>query len=99
MHLFAILLSAMASWYGPGLYGNNLGCGGRLTTSTFGVAHKYLRCGTRLVICYRRCRSVTVIDRGPYVAGREFDLTNPVRVAIGAPYGVFRVRYRIINGR
>jgi hypothetical protein len=33
---------ALASWYGPGLYGNALGCGGRLSPGTIGVAHKSL---------------------------------------------------------
>lgn len=74
-----------ASWYGPGLYGNGLACGGRLTTGTWGVAHKTLPCGTRLVLCYRRCVQATVIDRGPYVRGRDFDLTFPVKQAIGMP--------------
>jgi rare lipoprotein A (peptidoglycan hydrolase) len=67
---------ARASWYGPGLYGNHLACGGRLTPGTIGVAHKWLRCGTRLTICFRgRCARASVVDRGPYVYGREFDLT------------------------
>lgn len=88
--------TAVASWYGPGLYGNPLACGGRLTTSTFGVAHKTLPCGTRVRLCARRCTTARVIDRGPYVAGRTFDLTAPVRAAIGsAPVAV--VRYRIIG--
>ena len=39
---------ALASWYGPGLYGNALGCGGRLSPGTIGVAHKSLPCGTKL---------------------------------------------------
>jgi rare lipoprotein A (peptidoglycan hydrolase) len=68
-----------ASWYGPGLYGNHLGCGGNLGHGTWGVAHKSLPCGTRLVVCYRHyCTRVRVIDRGPYVAGRDFDLTAAV---------------------
>lgn len=44
----------LASWYGPGLYGNRMACGGRLTTSTWGVAHKALPCGTRVLITERR---------------------------------------------
>lgn len=96
MHIIASMLTAIASWYGPGLYGNSMGCGGTLTRATIGVAHKTLRCGTRIHLCYRRCRVVRVVDRGPYIAGRTFDLTNPARVAIGAPYGVFTVRYRIL---
>ena len=67
---------ARVSWYGPGLYGNRLGCGGRLTTRTLGVAHKTLPCGTKVTLRYRgRSVRVPVVDRGPYVAGREFDLT------------------------
>jgi peptidoglycan lytic transglycosylase len=67
---------AQASWYGPGLYGNHLGCGGTLTSSRLGVANKSLPCGTKLTLRHgRRVVRVRVIDRGPYVAGREFDLT------------------------
>jgi rare lipoprotein A len=68
---------ASASWYGPGLYGNRLGCGGTLTTGRVGVAHKTLPCGTKLRLRHRgRTVSVRVIDRGPYVGGREYDLTE-----------------------
>lgn len=88
---------AFASWYGPGLYGNNLACGGRLSTTTLGVAHKSLRCGTRLRLCFRRCANVRVVDRGPFVAGREFDLTSATKNRVGFPNGVARVRYKIIR--
>jgi rare lipoprotein A len=68
---------AIASWYGPGLYGNPLGCGGTLYPGRIGVAHKTLPCGARLTL-RRGNRTVRarVIDRGPYVGGREFDLTE-----------------------
>jgi rare lipoprotein A len=66
-----------ASWYGPGLYGNKLGCGGRLTPGQIGVAHKSLPCGAKLTLRKGdRSVRVRVIDRGPYVGGREFDLTE-----------------------
>ena len=69
--------AAYASWYGPGLYGNRLGCGGRLRPGRLGVAHKTLPCGTKLTLRHRgRTVRVRVIDRGPYVGGREFDLTE-----------------------
>jgi rare lipoprotein A len=71
---------ATASWYGPGLYGNHLGCGGRLYPTTLGVANKTLPCATRLTLRHGAHRvHVRVIDRGPYVAGREFDLTAATR--------------------
>jgi rare lipoprotein A (peptidoglycan hydrolase) len=67
---------AQASWYGPGLYGGHLGCGGTLTPGRLGVANKSLPCGTPLTLRHDgRSLRVRVIDRGPYVAGREFDLT------------------------
>ncbi len=72
--------SAFASWYGPGLYGNRTACGQTLTPSTLGVAHKSMPCGTKLKLRRgSRTVSVKVIDRGPYVGGREFDLTEATR--------------------
>jgi rare lipoprotein A (peptidoglycan hydrolase) len=67
---------AHASWYGPGLYGNQLGCGGRLRVGSVGVANKTLPCGTKVTLRHHgRVLRVRVIDRGPYVGGREYDLT------------------------
>ena len=75
---------AAASWYGPGLYGNALGCGGRLGTGTLGVAHKTLPCGTKVTLRYRgRSVTVPVVDRGPYAGGREFDLTGATKQRLG----------------
>jgi rare lipoprotein A len=75
---------AVVSWYGPGLYGNKLSCGGRLTPGTLGVAHKTLPCGTRVTMRRGdRVVRVPVVDRGPYVGGREFDLTAATRARLG----------------
>ena len=79
-----IFRPAEASYYGPGLYGNGVACGGTLQPSTMGVAHKSLPCGTKLTIRYHgRQVKAKVIDRGPYVAGREFDLTEAVKNKLG----------------
>ena len=67
---------AGATWYGPGLYGNDTACGQRLTPSIVGVAHKDLPCGTTVKFVYRGRSIVTqVIDRGPYSRGNSWDLT------------------------
>lgn len=67
---------AQASWYGPGLYGGHLGCGGTLNPGRLGVANKSLPCGSKITLRHGgHTLRVRVIDRGPYVAGREFDLT------------------------
>jgi rare lipoprotein A len=74
---------AAVSWYGPGLYGNKLSCGGHLTPGTVGVAHKTLPCGTRVTLRRGdRVIRVRVVDRGPYVGGREFDLTSATRAKL-----------------
>jgi rare lipoprotein A len=72
---------AEASWYGGG---GGLACGGSLTNATMGVANKTLPCGTLVTLRYNgRSIRVPVIDRGPYVAGREFDLTQATKQALG----------------
>ena len=66
-----------ASWYGPGLYGGQLSCGGTLDAGDMGVAHRSLPCGTKVTLRHQgRVVRVPVIDRGPYVGGREYDLTE-----------------------
>ena len=73
-----------ASYYGPGLYGNKLACGGRLQPGTIGVAHKTLPCGTKITLHNKgRTLTVKVIDRGPYVGGRYFDLTAATKRKLG----------------
>ena len=77
---------AHASYYGPGLYGNGVACGGTLTPGTIGVAHKTLPCGTKVKLRYRgRTLTAPVIDRGPYVPGRDYDLTEAVKERLGFP--------------
>jgi hypothetical protein len=72
---------AEASWYGGG---GSLACGGSLTSSTLGVANKTLPCGTLVTLRYgSRSIRVPVVDRGPFVAGREFDLTEATKDALG----------------
>ncbi len=77
---------AGASYYGPGLYGNGVACGGTLMPGTIGVAHKTLPCGTKVKLRYRgRAVTAPVIDRGPYVPGRDYDLTEAVKERLGFP--------------
>jgi len=65
----------LATWYGPGLYGNSTACGKTLGRDTLGVAHRSLPCGTKVSLLYQgRTITVPVIDRGPY-SDAEWDLT------------------------
>ncbi len=79
--VLSVFRLAGASWYGGG---GGLACGGWLTSSTLGVANKTLPCGTPVTLRYDgRSITVPVIDRGPYVAGRDFDLTEATKRALG----------------
>lgn len=67
-------------------YGLGLACGGVLGRHQLGVAHKTAPCGTLITFTYGgRTLTVPVIDRGPYVAGREWDLTGATAEALGFP--------------
>jgi hypothetical protein len=75
---------AGATWYGPGFYGNRTACGQVLRTTTLGVAHRKLPCGTKVTFAYRgRYAIARVIDRGPYTAGYRWDLTAATARALG----------------
>jgi len=81
---FNVYRRSFASYYGPGFFGARTACGQTLTPSTLGVAHKTLPCGTR--VTFRKgARTVTVrvIDRGPFHAGRDWDLTSATKQRLG----------------
>jgi rare lipoprotein A (peptidoglycan hydrolase) len=86
-----------ASWYGPGLWGRSTACGAVLRPTTIGVAHKTLPCGTMVRFTYEgRTVTAPVIDRGPYIKGRAWDLTAAASEAIGLEsVGVARVGYQV----
>ena len=65
------------SFYGPGFYDNRTACGLTLTKDLKGVAHRTLPCGTLVTFEWKgKTLTVPVVDRGPYVSGRIFDLTG-----------------------
>ena len=86
---------AGASWYGPGLYGRHTACGETLRATTIGVAHRSLPCGTMVKFIYRGHTVVApVIDRGPYVKGRAWDLTAATSEALEFE-GAGMIRYAV----
>jgi rare lipoprotein A len=67
----------VATWHGPGLYGNRTACGEKLTKHIVGVADRTLPCGTPVTISYNgQTLTMPVIDRGPYSDGTTVDLTR-----------------------
>ena len=67
-------------------YGLPVACGGVEHVAELGVANKTLPCGTEVIFIYNgRAVRVPVIDRGPYIAGREWDLTGATAEALHFP--------------
>ena len=82
-------LDGNVSWYGPGFYGKRTACGKAMTESLVGVAHRTLPCGT--MISFKnpsngRIVTAPVVDRGPYVSGRQWDLTGGLCLKLGHCY-------------
>jgi rare lipoprotein A (peptidoglycan hydrolase) len=69
---------ALATWFGPGLFGRHTACGQLLTKQLVGVANRTLPCGTLVDFSYRGHEvTVPVVDRGPYSSiGADWDLTQ-----------------------
>jgi len=85
--LVAGMVSDIATWYGPGFFGNQTACGQTLTRRTVGVAHKTLPCGARVVVRYKGAFLRTrVIDRGPYANNATWDLTQAAAKRLGFEY-------------
>jgi hypothetical protein len=78
-----------ASFYGPGFYGKRTACGLAYTRELLGVAHRTLPCGTKVTFrnpANGRTITVPVIDRGPYVSGRIWDLSGAACIALDHCY-------------
>ncbi len=87
---------AGASWYGgTSMWGRSTACGQTLRPATIGVANKTLPCGTPVKFVWHGHSIVApVIDRGPYIKGRAWDLTSAAAEALEFE-GVGRIRYAV----
>lgn len=95
--LLATSLYMLTSWYGPGFHGRLTANGEVYNQYAMTAAHKTLPFGTRLKVCLDGCAVVRVNDRGPYIGGRELDLSKGAAEAIGlVGRGVAEVRYVVV---
>jgi rare lipoprotein A (peptidoglycan hydrolase) len=75
---------ALAGSSGAAAFGRKTACGGVITQDTEGVAHPTLPCGARIFVTFHgHTVLVPVVDRGPYTAGRQFDLTDALARRLG----------------
>lgn len=92
--------TTMASFYEAP---QGIACGrGRYDPNGMTVAHRTLPCGTRLKVTHLRTGksvTVTVNDRGPFVRGRDLDLSRGAAQAIGLTRleGVARVSWERVE--
>jgi len=82
---------ALAAPYTPS--SRRTACGQRLASRALGVAHPVLPCGVKIFLEFNGKQVLTqVIDKGPAVPGREFDVTKALADRIGL-HGVEQVRW------
>lgn len=75
-----------ASWYGPGFHGQKTANGEVYDQMSFTAAHKSLKFGTLLKITNPKNSRFVVVrinDRGPYVHGRDLDLSKAAALELG----------------
>lgn len=86
----------IASWYE---YGSVTASGERFRPDGLTAAHRELPFGTLLEVCGPSdCVVVRINDRGPFVRGRDLDLSRGAARRIGIlEDGVAQVRVRMVN--
>lgn len=86
--------TAKAAPYGPTASHRRTACGQPFLATTQGVAHPVLPCGVKLYIRFHGKEILTqIVDRGPNVPGREFDVTKALADRIGL-HGTQTIHWR-----
>jgi len=77
----------VASWYGPGFHGRFTANGEVYDEMALTAAHKTLKFGTLLRLTNLKNGNSIIVrinDRGPYIPGRNLDLSKGSAMALGA---------------
>ena len=82
------VLTGVASWYGPGFHGRRASSGAIFDERDFTIAHKTLPHETLLLVTFGDKQAVVMVnDRGPFIDGREFDLSRATAEYLGLGLG------------
>lgn len=76
----------VASWYGPRFHGRKTANGEIFDQEAFTAAHKKMKFGTLLKLTNpvnEKSIIVRINDRGPYIPGRELDLSRAAAEELG----------------
>jgi rare lipoprotein A len=94
-------INGVASWYGKGFHGRKTASGVRFNQNAMMAAHKTLPFGTILRVTNlsnNRACYVEVTDRGPYIKGREIDLSRAAATELGfKEKGIAHVNIEVVN--
>lgn len=86
MLTLTLTLASLASWYGYPYHGRLTASGEVYNMHSMTAAHRTLPFGTKVKVCNtsnKRCVNVRINDRGPFVGGREIDLSQAAADVIG----------------
>lgn len=93
----------VASWYGPKFHGKLTANGETYDQMLMTAAHKSLPFGTMLKLTNPRNGKSVIVrinDRGPYIKGRQLDLSKGAAIALGMLYkgvGKIQVEELVMN--
>lgn len=88
--------TAVSSWYGPGFNGRTTASGQVFNEDDFTCASRTLPFGTVLALTRGDRRVIVYVnDRGPYIAGRDLDLSKAAASALGFS-GVASVQVELV---
>src|SRR5438270_12209657 len=79
-------VTGMASWYGPGFNGHRTSSGAIYNQDDLSAASTLFPLGSRLLVTNLtngRAVEVQVNDHGPYVSGRDLDLSRRAALLLG----------------
>jgi rare lipoprotein A len=86
--------TSRAAPYAPSPSHPRTACGEPFTKTTMGIAHPVLPCGVKIYIRFQGKEVLTqVIDRGPNVPGRDFDVTKALADRLGL-HGTQTIQWR-----
>jgi rare lipoprotein A len=79
----SIAHAEVASWYGAES-GPRTASGERFNENAMTAAHRTLPFGTQVRVCHAgRCVVVRINDRGPFIRGRDIDLSHRAAQLVG----------------
>lgn len=91
------LKTARASWYGSRFFGKRTANGELFTKNIISFAHRSMSFGTKVKFYYNGNIVIAHCnDRGPFIKGREFDLSLKSAKILGLK-GVKLVKYEILD--